>query len=318
MTSHTESKPNRINKGVPTAGRFTNKVNSPGPELRASPSIDPSFVEEYLASNKRYEGTTPEMVEAITARLNLTRNFSDQHIEQVADEMWLQSTGVTPAEEEDFSGAMERVKDSDPESWETIRAYLKAKEDFAVGHTFAPPEPAMGMEFSASATPEKKAPSAPDGITTPVSSKDPRFQNGEVFDRIMVDGREFRRAGSEDAEPFDTQAIRLQASRPLNETEAYAIAGVLGHANREAIGGEPLGLPGAAPNRDSPYSFIADIDTNKGRRQDFALFEKLVPNIIANGSDVRSTNRSGPGTMGTRKIEPFGDPNLSVTLYYQV
>lgn len=320
MTKNPDFKPNRVHKGVPAAGRFARQTNGVGPALaQNSPSVDASFVEEHLSALPRYEGTTPEMVGEITERLNLTRNFSDEYLEQVADEVWLMNRGVTPAEEEGFTAAMESLKESSPASWETINSYIQAKNDFADGFTFAPPEPVMGMEGEPGRPAATAAAAAlPDGIATPVSSSDPRFQNGEVFDRVLIEGREYRRAGSEDASPYDTQGIRLQASRSLSDREAYTIAGILGHANREAIGGETLSSPGAAPERDSPYSFLAPIDTNKGRRQDFALFEELIPQIIANGTAVRSTDRSGPGTKGTRKIEPFGDPDLKVNIYYAV
>lgn len=321
MTNHTDFKPNRVLKGVPTAGRFAAKDNAPGPALAAKPMVDDAFVEDYLASQPRYAGTTAEMVEAITGRLNETRNFSDEHLEQVADEVWLQNRGVTPAEESGFGAAMDRVRAADPQAWETISAYLKAKEDFAEGSTFAPPEPPMGMEAApgpGTARGSGAVKAVPDGITEPVSSLDPRFQNGEVFDRIVIRGQEFRRAGSEDVSPWDTQAIRLQASRPLSEMEAYKLAGVVGFANRKALGGESLSAPGAAPERDSPFSFISPIDTAKGRRSDFAMFEDLIPDIVANGSEVRSTDRSGPGTRGTRLIEPFTEPDLKVSIYYAV
>lgn len=324
MTNNRDFKPNRVLKGVRTAGRFAPKINGVGPSLtHSSPSVDTDFVEDQLASRPRYEGTTAEMIEEITERLNLTRNFSDEYLEQVTDEVWLMNRGVTPAEEENFTAAMDKLKGADPDSWETINAYLQAKNDFADGFTFAPPEPAMGMEGepgrpAGPAVASQPQPAAADGINAPVSSSDPRFQNGEVFDRILVHGREYRRAGSADASPYDTQGIRLQASRALTDREAYTIAGILGHANREAIGGETLSPPGAAPERDSPYSFMAPIDTTKGRRQNFELFEQLIPDIIANGTALRSTDRSGPGTKGTRKIEPFGDPDLKVNIYYEV
>ena len=324
MTNNQDFKPNRVVKGVPTAGRFAPKVSGQGPSLApAAPSVDSLFVENHLASAPRYEGTTPDMVEEITERLNRTRNFSDEYLEQVADEVWLMRRGVTPGEEENFSEAMDKVKGSDPESWETIMSYIQAKNDFADGFTFAPPETAMGMEGEPGRPATQTAalqspPAAPDGVSAPVSSSDPRFQNGEVFDRVLIKGREYRRAGSADASPYDTQGIRLQASRALTDREAYTIAGILGHANREAIGGETLSPAGAAPERDSPYSFLAPIDTTKGRRQNFELFEALIPDIIANGTAVRSTDRSGPGTKGSRKIEPFGDPDLKVSLYYEV
>lgn len=149
----------------------------------------------------------------------------------------------------------------------------------------------------------------PDGKTVPVPHDDPRLQAGEVFDVVLAEDTVFVRS-SIAGHPQDTQAIRFQANRPLTEAEAYALSGVVGYANSSAIGGEPLDNPAYGPSRDTPFSFIAHIDTNKGRQGNFEKFEDMIPDLIANGSKPRSTQG------GTRAIEPFGDTDLKLEIYY--
>jgi hypothetical protein len=150
----------------------------------------------------------------------------------------------------------------------------------------------------------------PDGKTVPVPHDDPRLQAGEVFHRVLAEDGVFVHS-SISGYPQDTQAIRFQANRPLTDAEAYALSGVVGYANSSAIGGEPCDNPAYGPSRDTPFSFISHIDTNKGRQGNFEKFEEMIPDLIANGSKPRVTQD------GSRAIEPFGDPDLKLEVYYR-
>ncbi|HEX9227462.1 MAG TPA: hypothetical protein VF885_12540 [Arthrobacter sp.] len=153
----------------------------------------------------------------------------------------------------------------------------------------------------------------PDGKTAPVPADDPRLHAGEVFDKVMAEGRTFTR--SQDGNwPNYPGAIRIQANRPLTDGEAYALSGVVGYANSSAIGGEPLDDPSTGPSRDTPHSFIAHIDTTKGRQGNFEKFEAMIPDIIANGTKPRTGTSTGP--IGSQAIPAFKDPGLKVEIYY--
>ena len=153
----------------------------------------------------------------------------------------------------------------------------------------------------------------PDGKTVPVPASDPRLQAGEVFDKVLSEGRTFTRS-KEGNWPNYPGAIRLQANRPLTDAEAYSLSGVVGYANSSAIGGEPLDDPNVGPSRDTAHSFIAHIDTTKGRQGNFEKFEAMIPDIIANGTKPRTGTSAGP--IGSQAIPAFGDPDLKFEIYY--
>lgn len=153
----------------------------------------------------------------------------------------------------------------------------------------------------------------PDGKHFPVPADDPRLQAGEVFDKVMAEGRTFTR--SQDGNwPNYPGAIRIQANRPLTDAEAYSLSGVVGYANSAAIGGEPLDDKNVGPSRDTAYSFIAHIDTTKGRQGNFEKFEAMIPDILANGTKPRTGTSAGP--IGSQAIPAFNEPGLKIEIYY--
>lgn len=156
-------------------------------------------------------------------------------------------------------------------------------------------------------------------------SFDPFVENGGVADQVVVlnrtgDGEELygtvfhrRRDG---VAPYWPYAMRFQANRPLSPDEMRHAAGLIGYAYRANVRGESLGEP--VP--DTPYSFTVSADSTKTARDDvgvaFAEFEDALPDLIASGSPVRKTDRSGPGTKGTKLIEGFDDPELRFEIFY--
>lgn len=163
--------------------------------------------------------------------------------------------------------------------------------------------------------PVEKANPLPDGKSAPVPGDDPRLQAGEVFDKVESDWGTFHRR-REGVHPGTPYAMRLQANRPLSDAEKSQVAGLVGYAYRSTIAGESLGNP----ESDSPYSFMVGADMTKSRRDDLGIaleeFEERFPQMIQEGSPVRSTNKSGPGTAGTRLVEGFNDPALKFEIYY--
>lgn len=107
--------------------------------------------------------------------------------------------------------------------------------------------------------------------------------------------------------------LLVRASRALTDAEMRQVAGLLGYAWRASMAGESLGQP----QRVGKKTFVVSADVTKSRRDDVGdgWFEFLgqVPAIIQHGSPVRTTDRAGIGTKGTRLLEPV--PDLQVTLY---
>ncbi|HEX9088475.1 MAG TPA: hypothetical protein VF867_13225, partial [Arthrobacter sp.] len=237
-----------------------------------------------------------------------SRDFRDENITAVADQVHLHTAGHTVS---DAVAAAEGVqflrKLGHEENAEVIARLLAGPRstDAPEADIFAVPGTNTRLHVLKPALED-----LPDGKTTPVPHDDARVQAGEVFDRVLAEDGVFVHS-SVSGYPQDTQAIRFQANRPLTDAEAYALSGVVGYANSSAIGGEPCDNPAYGPSRDTPYSFISHIDTNKGRQGDFEKFEAMIPDMIANGSAPRKTKDN------TRAIEPFGDPGLKLEIFYR-
>lgn len=131
---------------------------------------------------------------------------------------------------------------------------------------------------------------------------------------VMVDGQRFyrRRAGVTPGEPY---AVRIEADRELSNEEVRRLAGLVGYAGRAQLRmAEPVG----EPHRDGPNSFVVSMDTTKSYSDDIGIameeFERTLPAYFEEGSPVRKTDRSGPGTKGTRAVE--GVPGVQATVWW--
>ena len=156
-----------------------------------------------------------------------------------------------------------------------------------------------------------------------LDSRDPRVAAGEVFDVVRVYDPEFgdtegtvfhrRRDGVDPDWPY---AMRFQADRELTPDEVAHCAQLIGYAYRAEVRGEQIGRP----VRDTPFSFTVYADTTKTRSDDIGAaldrFETTLPELMRDGSPIRTTDRSGPGTRGTRLVEGFGASVPRFELYY--
>lgn len=108
--------------------------------------------------------------------------------------------------------------------------------------------------------------------------------------------------------------MRVQASRPLSDAEVQRVAQLTGYQHRSTLNGEGL----SDPDRCGNASVLIGTDNTKssGRKSMFSDFEDGLELTLQEGSPVRKTDRSGPGTKGTRLIEGFGS-DVNFTLYYQ-
>lgn len=150
-------------------------------------------------------------------------------------------------------------------------------------------------------------------------------QNGELLNKIIVfdpnipddQGTLFTRHKPNDIDTFPDYPyqIRVQFNRPITSDEAKHLAQHLGYTYRATVAGESI----SDPQQDTPHSFIVYADTTKTARDDIGMaIEKLeedYPHIIQNGSPLRTTDRAGAGTKGTRLIEPV-DQDIQVSFYY--
>jgi len=145
-------------------------------------------------------------------------------------------------------------------------------------------------------------------------------QGGGVADKVRVTDEhghqtlyQRRRYGVYPDYPY---AMRFQANRPISDAEMHRAAQLVGYAYRSTVNGESIG----SPVRDSPFSFAISTDTTKSRHDDvgdaLANFEDRLPAMLIEGSPVRSTNRAGAGTQGTRLVDGIGDQDLSLGVYY--
>lgn len=157
-----------------------------------------------------------------------------------------------------------------------------------------------------------------------LSSESESAQQGYLLDKIAVKIPHYNNEtitftrhipGDYDTFPDAPYHIRLQFNRPITENETRKLAQLLGYSYRTTIAGESLG----EPYQDTPYSFIMDADTTKSRRDDLGMalsdFEEDYPQTLKNGSPLRTTNRAGEGTKGTRLVDGLGE-DLEVNYYY--
>ena len=149
----------------------------------------------------------------------------------------------------------------------------------------------------------------------PIPSDHPDIQAGAIHDVVDVDGTVFYRR-NDGTFPDAPNAIRVQASRPLTDQEIQKMAQLVGYQYAAQVRGERF----SDPLRDSPFSFVIAADTTTTRSGDLsaalARFEAGLDDIVQAGSPVRTTNRSGAGTKGTRLVDGFDEAGLSFALFY--
>lgn len=107
---------------------------------------------------------------------------------------------------------------------------------------------------------------------------------------------------------WEYNAILVKANRPVDDDEMLQLAQLVGYAH-SVLCGEGFSWP----ERVSGDAFIMGTDSTKNRNSAFDEFLDPLNDVIAEGTRLRTTNRSGPGTKGTRKTE--GMKNTTVEIY---
>lgn len=133
-------------------------------------------------------------------------------------------------------------------------------------------------------------------------------------DSVVTDGEMFYRRRTDQYGDVPT-AMRFQADRPLTDDEMQRFAQAVGYSwaskirTRQALGD---------PVRDGDDAFTVTCDLSQCPRASRALalteFEIDLSDTVQEGSPVRTTNRAGVGTKGTRLVEGLG--YLRFALYY--
>ncbi|MFS0885096.1 hypothetical protein [Aeromicrobium sp. 179-A 4D2 NHS] len=139
----------------------------------------------------------------------------------------------------------------------------------------------------------------------------------QFADTVEVDGHTFhrRREGVYPSEPY---AMRFEFDKDISDEDMGRFSQLVGYAYAASVRGERMPFP----ERDSSRSFVIWADTTKSRSDDLGealdKFEKAIGpkgTVFAEGSPIRTTDRAGAGTKGTRLVEGFGHrPNFEI--YY--
>lgn len=109
--------------------------------------------------------------------------------------------------------------------------------------------------------------------------------------------------------------VRMVISSHLDNEGVLRASGCLGYALREHLAGEDLSIPVVTYTSEDvlPYTtLIFHYDSTKSRRSDpdFVAAFSAAKDVCREGSPVRKTNRSGPGTKGTRLVEGIGQRSV--------
>lgn len=107
---------------------------------------------------------------------------------------------------------------------------------------------------------------------------------------------------------WEYDGVLVKASRSLDDAEMLQLAQLVGYAH-SVLGGEGFGWP----ERVSDDAFVIGTDSTKCRNKNFDEFTDPLNDIVAEGSKIRTTNRAGAGTKGTRKVSGMKD--VTVELY---
>jgi hypothetical protein len=278
-------------------GTFTSKPQSaPEAALVPAPTVEASYIEAWNDAQGR-PALDSNVAALVADELNETRNFSDANIAANIDGAHIAVHGFTQEAQLRYLNAVAMLRRSGfTDHADGVEAYVGA----------------LTEKHAAPAMTDAQAIAATDGI---VPTSDARVQAGEILDTVVApDGTIFyrRRAG---VYPDMPDEMRIQTNRQLTDDEQDRLVGLVAYAYRAEIRGEQMSLP----EYDSKFSFIVGSDLTKSSSDDTGLalerFEATLANHVALGSPMRTTDRAGAGTAGTRALEGFG-PGLTFELYY--
>lgn len=116
-------------------------------------------------------------------------------------------------------------------------------------------------------------------------------------------------------------ALRVLCDRRLDDAQVSRLAGCLGYALQAVLNGPELSAPVVARVEPPAGSGIRAAFTLAEFAYDARLSGRTAPDYaeafakareyVQNGTPVRTTNKAGDGTQGTRLVEGLGTVNLS-------
>ncbi len=106
----------------------------------------------------------------------------------------------------------------------------------------------------------------------------------------------------------DPYALRVQVAKRLTKPEVEKLGQIVGYAWAQHVRGERLTT--VKRHGHSAVVFFS-ADSTKSVRDDigeaWSDFLENLPRMVREGSPIRTTNRKGPGTKGTRLVDGLGD-----------
>lgn len=130
----------------------------------------------------------------------------------------------------------------------------------------------------------------------------------EADDTFVVGGTLFKPLSAVDD---DFYSLAVRADHDLTDAEMDRVAQVLGYAWAKNVRGEPLGDPVRIDER----TFEVAADSTKGSGYADENFEADALDYFVNGTPVRTTDRAGAGTSGTRLVSGLGESGQGLRLY---
>jgi hypothetical protein len=176
----------RVDKGVPTCGEFTAFGHSDKVPALGAPTVSDDFVASRLGEFGFADHMSTTQIARVTAELNASRDFRDENITAVADQVHRDTAGYTLS---DAIAAAEGLDHLTRLGHEEEAAALRR---VLGGDKVAIPEADI---FSVPGTNNRlhvlRPEPEPDGKEIPVPHGDPRLQAGEVFDRVLAEDTVF-------------------------------------------------------------------------------------------------------------------------------
>jgi hypothetical protein len=116
--------------------------------------------------------------------------------------------------------------------------------------------------------------------------------------------------------PSDFQEIRAAFDRELTAEELARASGCIGYALRIHMAGEELSEPEVVSPAGAPTVAIYFYDSTKAQRTEPDIIEALTVAVgfMATGTPIRTSNRAGAGTCGTRLVGGIGSVGVTFAL----
>jgi hypothetical protein len=111
----------------------------------------------------------------------------------------------------------------------------------------------------------------------------------------------------------DFELLAVRVGRTLTAAEVEQVSGCIGYALRIHVAGEDLSEPEAVIRCGGETLITYFYDTTKAQRSspDPETALRVAAQLIVEGTPVRSSNRAGPNTRGTRLIQGIGPVSLT-------